>query len=53
MKRNSAISKIRIIMDTKLMLQSVNGSKPGVVRNKLLMLRSIDMVRQGLSGMGY
>jgi hypothetical protein len=32
-------------MDTKLILQSVNGGKPGVVRNTLLMLRSVDMVR--------
>jgi hypothetical protein len=40
-------------MDTRLMIQSVTGSKPRVVRNVLLMLRSVDMVRQGLSEIRY
>ncbi len=40
-------------MDTILMLPSVNGRKPRVIRNTLLMLRSVDVVREGLSGIEH
>jgi hypothetical protein len=46
-------SKMRIIRDTILMLGSVNGREPRVVRNIMLMLRRAEVVRQRLSGIGY
>ncbi len=46
-------SKMRIIRDTILMLGSVNGREPRVVRNITLMLRSAEVIRQRLSGIGY
>jgi hypothetical protein len=46
-------SKMRISMDTLVMFQSVKGRKPRVVRNTLLMLPRVDVVRQGLSGIRH
>jgi hypothetical protein len=38
---------------TLLMLQSVNNSKTRNVRNTILILKSVEVAKQGLSGIGY
>jgi hypothetical protein len=40
-------------LGVRLMLQSANGNKPRVIRNTMLKLQSVEVVRQGLSGIEY